>query len=150
MSSSAQTISASETRRFSCLQPEGSVRAALRDADFPCVLCQSVSAAEVGPNPDFPGSRIFRCRRCGLIATSPLPSDAQLEDLYRLQYRQTRNEKTDRSYLRDLDARAEAQLRFVRGDGALDPRNARVLDVGCSAGSLLKACSRLTGSLVGF
>ena len=150
MSSSAQTISAPETRRFSCLQPEGSVRAAVADAGFQCVLCQSASAAEVGPNPDFPGSRIFGCRRCGLIATSPLPSDAQLEDLYRRQYRQTRNERPDRSYLRHLDARAEAQLRFVRGDGALDPRNARVLDVGCSAGSLLKACSRLTGSLVGF
>ncbi len=149
MSSPTQTLSSLETREFSGGQPKTSVRGGLPDTRFECTLCQSAGSADIGPNLDFPGSRISRCR-CGLIATAPLPSEARLEALYRQQYRQTRNELPDRSYLRDLDARAEAQLAFIRGHNALDLSNARVLDVGCSAGSFLKACSRFASSLAGF
>jgi len=149
MSSLTQTLPSTETNDFSRGRREANAGPARRDACFECVLCQSGASAEVGPNPDFPGSRISRCRRCGLIATFPLPSDAQLEDLYRRQYRQVRSEAPDRSYLRDQDARAEAQLAFVPRYGDADLRQARVLDVGCSAGSFLNACSRWTGSLAG-
>jgi len=140
----------SEPGEFPLGHPLPTVRPALPDAGFACVLCQSVGSLDIGPNLDFPGARICRCDRCGLISTSPLPNDARLEDLYRRQYRQVRNEAPDRTYLRDLDARAQAQLAFVHGDGAVDLRDARVLDVGCSAGSFLKACSRWTPSLAGF
>ena len=150
MSRLTQTLPSTETSEFSRGRREANAGPARAGAGFECVLCQSGASAEVGPNPDFPGSRISRCRRCGLIATSPLPSDAQLEDLYRRQYRQVRSEAPDRSYLRDQDARAEAQLAFVQRYGDADLRQARVLDVGCSAGSFLNTCSRWTGSLAGF
>ena len=128
----------------------GDIRPVFEDAGFECVLCRSARAADIGPNPDFSASRICRCHRCGLIATSPVPSDAELESLYRRQYRQVRREAPNRAYLRDLDARAEAQLKFARGYGGIDLLNARVLDVGCSAGSFLKTCGRSATSLVGF
>ena len=149
MSNSLAFLSA-ESSKSSRANRHSDIRPVFEDAGFECVLCLSARAADIGPNPDFSTSRICRCRRCGLIATSPVPSDAELENLYRWQYRQVRREAPNRAYLRDLDARAEAQLKFARGYGAIDLLNARVLDVGCSAGSFLKTCSRSAGSLIGF
>ena len=104
----------------------------------------------MGPNPDFPRSRIAHCWNCGLISSFPPPGEEELDAVYRQQYRRIRGETPDKDYLRNLDCRAEAQLAFLRRHSPTQLSRARILDVGCSAGSFLKACAGFTQSLSGF
>ena len=73
-----------------------------------------------------------------------------LVSAYRGTYRRIRGEEPDKDYLGNLDCRAEAQLAFLRRHSPTQLSRARILDVGCSAGSFLKACAGFTQSLTGF
>ncbi len=133
---------------------------------FACRLCGATDEPiDLGPNGDFPlaggeGARSVRCRCCSLRGTRPLPDARQLAEAYREAYRGRRQEGPDEGYLKESDARAAAQWAFVDraaskqvDAGSGTPCNfsgARILDVGCAAGSFL--CARLdeSASLTGF
>ena len=84
------------------------------------------------------------------MSSFPLPGEEELHAVYRQQYRRIRREAPDKDYLRNLDCRAEAQVEFLRLHSPTQLSKARVLDIGCSAGSFLKACAGFTQSLAGF
>lgn len=66
---------------------------------------------EIGINPDFAPSRIVTCSQCGFISTSPMPSEAELSERYRQEYRRLRSEQVTEAFLTARDLRAEAQRR---------------------------------------
>ena len=151
MSAHAQAVFGSRTsRRCDELPAAGNPAIPHHSATFRCALCDAREGSEMGPNPDFPRSRIARCRSCGLMSSFPPPGEEELDAVYRKQYRQIRGETPDKDYLRNLDCRAEAQLAFLRRYSPTQLSRARILDVGCSAGSFLNACAGFTQSVSGF
>ena len=151
MSALARTVFGSRTSgRCDELSATGNPAVPYNGATFRCVLCEAGDGSEMGPNPDFPRSRIAHCQSCGLMSSFPLPGEEELVDVYREQYRRIRGEAPDKDYLRNLDCRAEVQLAFLRGHSPTQLSRARILDVGCSAGSFLKACAGFAKSLTGF
>ena len=151
MSTLARTVIESRTSpRSDELSAAGTPAIPYQGATFRCVLCEASDGSEMGPNPDFPRSRIAHCRNCGLMSSFPLPGEEELDAVYRQRYRQIRGEAADKNYLRHMDCRAEAQLAFLRRHSPTQLSRARILDVGCSAGSFLKACAGFTQSLAGF
>lgn len=107
-------------------------------------------------------ARIVRCRGCRLGGTDPLPDARELADAYREAYRRRRREGPDDGYLRESDSRAAAQWAFLRraavtrvsGSARWNSPHARILDVGCAAGSFLfaraEARARDSPRLTGF
>jgi SAM-dependent methyltransferase len=104
-----------------------------------CVACGGGSR-RIGPNPDYAGSDVVRCRKCGLVWTRPLPSATDRSDDYDGRYALHHATDLPPHYLPHKDARAAAQHRFVldhTGIGA--SASVSVLDIGCGVGSLLRA-----------
>ena len=136
------------------------------ESAFQCRLCGAAGEPIVlGPNADFvlggaEPARIVRCPRCSLPATDPLPGERELAEAYQASYRRRRREGPDPLYLRESDNRAVAQWAFLRraaltrnGSSAAVRWNspqARILDVGCAAGSFLFARRDNSASLAGF
>ena len=143
-----------------------SQRALTAESAFQCRLCGTAGEPIVlGPNADFvlgggEPARIVRCPRCSLPATDPLPGDRELAEAYHTAYRLRRREGPDPRYLRESDNRAAAQWTFLRravltrnGSSAAVGWNspqARILDVGCAAGSFLFARRDSSAALAGF
>ena len=133
---------------------------------FECGLCGATEEpVALGANADFAlsggeAARVVRCRRCSLVGTYPLPDAEELAEAYREAYRRRRREGPDAQYLRASDNRAAAQWVFLRGrsrvvreltaEARWDSARARMLDVGCAAGSFLLTAEDRGASLTGF
>ncbi len=115
-----------------------------------CQLCQSDGVRTMGANPDFPESAVVRCEACGYMWTDPAPSAASLDDFYSGRYREIRRETATAKYLANADRRARSQKSFITAHATTPLQDARVLDIGCSAGSLLKCLGESTGNLAGY
>jgi trans-aconitate methyltransferase len=103
-----------------------------------CPLCDSTQS-HLFDQRDFHGEQVTNriCANCGLVFQSPRMSDEQLDAFYEQEYRQLYQGSQDPS-AKDLDVqrqRAEALLSFTRVNRAVFTHH---LDIGCSAGVLLK------------
>jgi 2-polyprenyl-3-methyl-5-hydroxy-6-metoxy-1,4-benzoquinol methylase len=114
-----------------------------------CYLCDSRWWRSLGCHPDFLNSRILQCFFCGHIWTHPYPSPNELKQLYQSDYYRRRNVQPDDAYIRFMDQRAAAQLRFIFSTVRI-AASARVLDIGCAAGSFLKNLADHTPDLIGY
>ena len=114
-----------------------------------CVICNGPRGRTVGPHPDFAGHEIIRCGTCTMIAVDPRPSVDQLAKRYRETYRTDVHEYPTDAYLAFMDRRAIAQRAFISTHSRFD-NTSRVLDIGCSAGSLLLSFGDGTPNLDGF
>jgi 2-polyprenyl-3-methyl-5-hydroxy-6-metoxy-1,4-benzoquinol methylase len=115
-----------------------------------CPICLCEERSEIGQNPDFPLSKVLSCMACGFMWTHPAPSEAYLNDLYKADYREMRSEGPDQKYLTSMDNRAAAQKSFILEHTNVALHQAKILDVGCSAGSLLSVFTEFTHDLTGF
>lgn len=114
-----------------------------------CSLCMAPRGRSLGPHPDFCDHRIVRCGACTMIAVDPRPSFDQLAERYREAYRKDVQEYPTDGYLDFMDKRAYAQKSFMSSHLRVG-NTSRVLDIGCSAGSLLLAFGDMTSHLDGF
>lgn len=114
-----------------------------------CYLCNSCDLKFMGKSPDFPESKIIKCIHCGLIFTSPTPTDKELFIKYREEYRKIRKEHASQEYMIQSTRRAHAQKEFIRQTGR-DFKNANILDIGCAAGALLKQFANDGNKIFGF
>lgn len=103
-----------------------------------CDLCGAAERDVVGRRDRYGNPlQTGLCRGCGLVFTSPMPTDAEINDFYRRVYR--------KSYHNAYEPTAKALLRAERGAAsryeairpALTP-GARVLDVGSASGNFVK------------
>lgn len=115
-----------------------------------CAICGGGRFRSLGPNPDFDGLEIVRCRGCGLVITRPEPTGEELARRYEEEYRRVMGEAPTPQYLAFMDRRGKAQRDFVLDHAAIEIGRARVLDIGCSAGSFLRAMGELTPHLTGY
>jgi 2-polyprenyl-3-methyl-5-hydroxy-6-metoxy-1,4-benzoquinol methylase len=115
-----------------------------------CSICEGTRWRKYGTHPDFPGHHIVRCNRCGLIVTDPLPTTVELSERYKEEYRQVMRESATPEYFGFMDRRAAAQKAFILRNWTVNGHPPRVLDIGCSGGSLLLAMSELTPHLTGY
>ena len=103
-----------------------------------CDLCGSVERDIVGRRDRYGNPlQTCLCRGCGLVFTSPMPTDLEVDNFYRRFYR--------KSYHNAYKPTAKALLRAERGAAsrceavrpALKP-GARVLDVGSASGNFVR------------
>jgi SAM-dependent methyltransferase len=81
------------------------------------------------------------CTRCGLIFTNPRPAEPAMREFYRSHYRSFYEgvDRPSEEYVRSGIFPRRAEAAYQRLSRGLDAdRLGRVLDVGCSEGSLLK------------
>jgi 2-polyprenyl-3-methyl-5-hydroxy-6-metoxy-1,4-benzoquinol methylase len=113
----------------------------------PCVLCGSVSTRElfVGDRFDM-GLRTVMCSKCSLVYTNPRPTEKSMIEFYLHEYRNFYEsaERPNEEYIRkgEFDFRAEVVLRHVAPfieSRQTDKSMLRILDIGCSEGSVLRA-----------
>jgi 2-polyprenyl-3-methyl-5-hydroxy-6-metoxy-1,4-benzoquinol methylase len=100
----------------------------------PCAICEVDDARHLLTKR---GYALVRCRRCRLVYVSPRPAAAELAGLYDTQsfhHHQAEADEQQRNLARDR-ARAELIARHQPGLG-------RLLDVGCSTGSFLRAAGQ--------
>lgn len=87
------------------------------------------------------GLATAHCQGCGLVMTNPCPDQSALDEFYKVHYRTyyRKLESPDYSYVRrySLDRRAEYTVAHLTEQGLLQT-GARVLDVGCGEGSILR------------
>jgi 2-polyprenyl-3-methyl-5-hydroxy-6-metoxy-1,4-benzoquinol methylase len=114
-----------------------------------CAICKSHSAAILGRHPDFDTIQIARCAGCGMVSVNPLPTREELADRYRMDYRSVRQETATVDYLNFMDERAAAQNAFITKEFRPGDRIS-VLDIGCSAGSLLRSFDQTADLLTGY
>lgn len=118
-----------------------------------CPLCASTQNTSLGPNPDFPETTIRRCRACSMMWTAPVPSEATLDQIYRMHYRASYQGQFPPEYFKYKDLRAQAQCDFIaQYTTVFKQQNLCALDIGCAAGSLLATFTQAqpTAQLVGF
>lgn len=84
-----------------------------------------------------------------MISVDPEPSFDQLAKLYHEAYRKDVQEYPSDNYVAFMDKRAIAQRAFVSNHLHIDSTS-RVLDIGCSAGSLLLSFGSVTSNLEGY
>jgi SAM-dependent methyltransferase len=84
-----------------------------------------------------------------MISIDPRPSLDHLAELYPETYRKAVAEYPSEAYLAFIDKRAAAQRAFILSHLQVDGAS-RVLDIGCSAGSLLAAFGADTPNLDGY
>ena len=114
-----------------------------------CPICDKSDNRRLGPHPDFTGHSIVRCHTCGMMSIDPRPSFDRLAEIYPVSYREAVDEKPTDHYLAFMDMRAVAQKAFISTHLRLQDQS-RVLDIGCSAGSLLLALGVDTPNLDGY
>jgi SAM-dependent methyltransferase len=116
--------------------------ASLEKERTPCDLCGRTEQRILGVGDRYGmGLTTVGCVRCGLIFTNPRPVEPAMRDFYRSHYRAFYEgvDRPSEEYVRSgiFPRRAEAAYRRLSRRLDLD-RVGRVLDVGCSEGSLLK------------
>lgn len=109
-----------------------------------CPLCKDVDTSFAFPGEDESGNSFptYSCRNCGTSFLFPPPTPTQLENAYATSYYGEGATKFGGiiERLRDLASKARAQTL------ARDlPPHARILDVGCGDGRLLRRFSQLGG-----
>jgi 2-polyprenyl-3-methyl-5-hydroxy-6-metoxy-1,4-benzoquinol methylase len=114
-----------------------------------CPVCEAPRHRTLGPHPDFPGHEIVCCRACTMISVDPRPSVDQLAERYRETYRKDAQEYPTEGYFAFMDKRATAQRAFILPHLPIDD-TLSVLDIGCSAGSLLSSFGDMTSNLEGY
>lgn len=89
------------------------------------------------------------CSDCGLMRTDPMPTDAELDDYYRNEYRidyQMAGNRPPKFHL--VRSMREARNRAAHLVDALKP-GAKVLDLGCGTGEFLKLAKDMGCEVVG-
>ncbi len=115
-----------------------------------CPICLCKNLSELGVNPDFQYSRLLFCRCCGFMWTHPAPSEAFLSQLYSTEYPERVKEQLTQEELRAADSRATSQRSFILKYSGVRLHHAKILDIGCSVGSLLISFIDFTEDLIGF
>ena len=114
--------------------------------EVPCPLCSSEDRDRLFVSRLYADEvPVVRCRACGLLYQSPRPRDEDLASMYDEKYYTGRDARAgDYTYADERsegeDARRRASLRMDRIESMV-PRG-RILDVGCSFGSLLEEARR--------
>lgn len=109
-----------------------------------CMVCGGDEHEPITAGRFFPGSRIVRCRGCGLIHPEPLPAREAVEEFYRDRYYDYaalagRLKRRLKLYYSGL--RAASQFDWIAAAlPGVSP--GRVLEVGCGYGSLLERFAR--------
>jgi len=116
-----------------------------------CLFCYSPDLDILGLHREF-NSHIVICNRCGLIQTSPIPSNYQLEDYYHRNFRAERTDQTlNRIYLKQQATLANSQYNFVSSSiPKNDFHRCRILEIGCSVGCLLNVFRSAGADVMGF
>jgi putative peptidoglycan lipid II flippase len=112
----------------------------------PCPLCAGIEFRMLASNDRYNMEvQTVSCRRCGLVMTNPVPTEEAMRDFYEHHYRRyyRRTETPSIQYIEEFGLANRAKYTA----GYLQERNlffksARILDVGCSEGSLLKEIKR--------
>jgi len=113
--------------------------------DTTCPLCGGDSFERLASVDRYNmGLSTVACRQCGMITTNPILSSSEVDDFYKHHYRRVYNKiaRPSERYIIDneIDRRARYTAEFLMRM-ADQPDGARILDVGCSEGSLLKELS---------
>ena len=128
-------------------------------ASAPCPACGGREADVAAENPAHTvntGARVFTsrivnvlCRGCGLIFNDPMPTEAELADLYRAMARDV-SDRAEVAAARIMPIE-EAQAAFVwrHLPGAAGGHPPAVLDIGCSMGGFLAAMAGRGARCVG-
>ena len=100
-----------------------------------CLLCKNKCLEQISIHNVF-GENIYYCSECGFGFCWPMPDDNTLRDYYLKEYYRNQEEKFS-SYFYVLKSYKYAWSRFQYLSKFIQ-KNIRVLDIGCSFGSLLE------------
>jgi putative peptidoglycan lipid II flippase len=112
----------------------------------PCPLCAGVEFRILVSNDRYNmGVQTGRCCQCGLVMTNPVPNEEAMRDFYKHHYRRyySKTETPTIPYTEEsgLADRAKYTATYLQ-ERNLFFKGARILDVGCSEGSILKDIKR--------
>lgn len=103
-----------------------------------CLICEHKYLRKIDINPSFPKSEVYRCQKCQVAMTHPLPTSQELLKFYESGYYLktiTKSEIEKRLSISQL--RASAQCEFISPFLPKNGNLGQALDIGCSDGSLL-------------
>jgi len=103
-----------------------------------CILCNSSERSLLIRQGEW---SVYRCSGCGLGFLDPRPDLAELNELYRRSYFQSKYDdglKTDSPEMKRRLSQETHRIRFFKKAG----RQGRLLDIGCGMGYFLLACRR--------
>jgi len=83
--------------------------------------------------------RAVICKHCGLVYVNPQIDESELHNLYATNYAETRHDLPDEKVLQRMEAMAEERWKWLEKRAPMNGHGGKVLDMGCSAGSLLNA-----------
>jgi putative peptidoglycan lipid II flippase len=112
----------------------------------PCPLCAGVEFRILASNDRYNmGVQTGGCCQCGLVMTNPVPNEEAMREFYEHHYRRyyRRTETPTIRYIEEfgLADRAKYTATYLQERNLLF-KGARILDVGCSEGSILKDIKR--------
>ncbi len=81
--------------------------------------------------------RTVICKNCGIAYVNPQIDETELHNLYATNYADTRLNLPDEKVLQRMEAMAEERWKWLEKRAHVNGNAGRVLDMGCSAGSLL-------------
>ena len=117
----------------------------------PCPLCSNLDFRILASNDRY-NMRIqtVACGQCGLVMTNPMPSEDAMREFYKYSYRQyyRKNGTPTMQYIEEFNLahRARYTLSYLEQQNLVF-EGARILDVGCGEGSLLKEIKRRAPSI---
>lgn len=113
---------------------------------IPCPLCASVQFRILATNDRYNmGVHTRSCCQCGLVMTNPVPNEEAMREFYEHQFQRyyRRTETPTIRYIEEFGLAHRANYTAVYlQDRNLFFKNARILDVGCGEGSILKEIKR--------
>jgi putative peptidoglycan lipid II flippase len=112
----------------------------------PCPLCKSLEFRILATNDRYNmGVHTRSCCQCGLVMTNPVPNEETMREFYKHQFQRyyRRTETPTIRYIEEfgLANRANYTAIYLQ-ERNLFFKNARILDVGCGEGSILKEIKR--------
>lgn len=103
-----------------------------------CLMRSECLSRYIDVNPSFPTSKVYRCKKCKLAMTYPLPTSQELLEFYESGYYiKTITKSAIEQRLSVSKSRASAQFEFMREFLPENGNLGKALDIGCSDGSLL-------------